>query len=130
MYVFENPNPAAIRTDDCTLRAFCIATGMEWDMVYWELCVLGNQMKTMPGDKAVYKAFLLRHGFRAKALPDTCPDCYTVREFCKDHPKGTYILACSTHVVTVKDGDYYDSWDSGEEVPVYVWKKEKNDDSI
>lgn len=27
-------------------------------------------------------------------------------------------------MVSVVDGDYYDAWDSGKEVPVYYWHKE------
>ena len=127
MYVFENPNPAANRTGDCTLRALCVATGQDWDTAYWELCVLGSQMKAMPDDKSVYKAYLMRHGFRAQSVPDTCPDCYTVRDFCRDHPEGTYILATGNHVVACIRGSYYDSFDSGDEAVVYVWSKEKED---
>jgi len=36
----------------------------------------------------------------------------------------THILALSGHVVCVMDGDYYDTWDSGGEVPLYYWRKE------
>jgi len=45
--------------------------------------------------------------------------------FAEEHPEGTYILSMpGRHVVTVVDGAYYDSWDSGEECPVYYWTKE------
>lgn len=37
---------------------------------------------------------------------------------------GTYILALSGHVVTVVDGDWYDTWDSGGEIPIYYWVRE------
>ena len=50
----------------------------------------------------------------------------TVEEFCRDHPQGTYILAIDGHVVCAVDGDYLDTWDSGEEVPMYYWEKESN----
>jgi hypothetical protein len=29
------------------------------------------------------------------------------------HPYGTYVLHIRGHVVTVKDGEYWDSWNSG-----------------
>ena len=45
-------------------------------------------------------------------------------DFAAEHPSGTYILALSGHVVCVMDGDYYDTWDSGGEVPLYYWRKE------
>jgi len=34
------------------------------------------------------------------------------------------ILATGTHVIAVGDGNYYDTWDSGQEVPIYYWRKE------
>lgn len=125
MYVFENPNGAANRTGDCTIRALCILTGQSWRAVFWQLVPLADEMYMMPNDKPVFKAFLLRHGFRAESLPDTCPDCYTVRDFCKDHPKGKYLLTNGSHAVAVIDGSYYDSFDSGDEVVVYAWHREE-----
>ena len=38
-------------------------------------------------------------------------------------PDGTYILAMATHVVAVVDGDWLDTWDSGDETPLYYWQK-------
>lgn len=126
MYIFENPNPAANRTEDCTLRALCILEGWDWLKGYWQLCAIGAQMYIMPNnDKAVVKSLLLRNGYRSHSLPDTCPDCYTVRDFCRDNPKGRYLLVTGNHAVAVIDGNYYDGWDSGDEIPVYVWHKEE-----
>ena len=31
------------------------------------------------------------------------------------------------HVLTVIDGAWWDSWDSGAECPIYYWYKEEND---
>mgnify|MGYP007038282472 FL=1 len=62
-------------------------------------------------------------GYTMKPIPDTCPDCYTVREFCKDHPMGTYVLGTGSHVVAVRDGNYFDTWNSGDEVPIIYWRK-------
>ena len=48
-------------------------------------------------------------------------------DFCNDHPKGAYILALSSHVVAVVDGCYYDTWDSGQEIPIYYWTKKEDE---
>ena len=60
-------------------------------------------------------------GFYRMAIPSKCPDCYTVDDFCRDHPYGTYVLGLGGHVATVIDGCLYDSWDSSREVPIYMW---------
>lgn len=72
---------------------------------------------------AVLAAHMKDKGYRQKALPDTCPSCYTVEQFCIDHPWGKYLVATGTHVVAVIDGEYYDSWDSGQEIPTYYFEE-------
>ena len=64
-----------------------------------------------------------QRGFYRKTIPNTCPACYTAEDFCIDNPRGTYVLGFGGHVATVVDGDLYDSWDSSQEIPVYVWSK-------
>lgn len=95
-----------------------------WEKTYAGLCVQGFESCDMPSANHVWGAYLRKRGFRRHALPDTCPDCYTVAEFCREHPHGLYVLAISGHVVCVCEGDYYDSWDSGSEIPSFYWEKE------
>ena len=73
----------------------------------------------------VWGNLLLRNGYTRHSLPNTCPDCYTISDFANEHKTGKYILATGSHVVGVVDGDYYDTWDSGEEVPMYYFEKEE-----
>lgn len=124
MYVFYNPNPAGKRIGDCVIRAICKLTGETWDDVYTEIVLQGYVMKDLPSANAVWAAALRRKGFVKKTIPNTCPACYTVRDFCMDNPEGEYILATGSHVIAVVDGKYYDAWDSGEEVPVYFFERE------
>lgn len=124
MWQEYNPNPAGARVGDCTVRAISKATGQSWEKTYAGLCVQGFESCDMPSANHVWGAYLRKHGFRRHALPDTCPDCYTVVEFCREHPHGLYVLAISGHVVCVCEGDYYDSWDSGSEIPSFFWAKE------
>lgn len=81
-------------------------------------------MHDMPTANRVWGGLLHRQGFERKNLPDTCPECYTVKDFCKDHPNGVYVLGTGTHVITIIDGDYLDAWDSGNEIPTYYWCKD------
>ena len=125
-YVEYNPNPVGRKVGDCAVRAVAKALNMGWEAAYIALTINGLQMGDLPNSNAVSGALLRQYGFYRKALPDTCPDCYTVADFCEDHPEGVYVLYCGEHVVTVDSGDYFDSWDSGNEIPQYVWyRKEK-----
>lgn len=122
MYIFTNPNPAGALIGDCAVRAIAIAINLTWDDAYARLVEYGFYMKNLPNADSVWGAFLKDHGFIRKAIPDTCPACYTVRNFCEDHPQGTYVLGTGSHVVAVVDGCYYDTWDSGDEVPIMYWR--------
>ena len=125
MYIQSNNNPDKALVGDCTVRAISKAIGKPWDDTYIFLAVQGFKMKDMPSSNRVWGEFLYANGFRRFIIPDSCPNCYTIKDFCNDHPKGKFIVATGTHVVCVVDGNYYDSWDSGEEVPIYYWRKEK-----
>ena len=127
MYVHANPNPDGIYVGDCVVRAIAIATNSTWDYVYVMLCLEGYIKKNFGDANDVWGSYLKRIGFRQILLPDNCPDCYSVRDFCYDYPYGTFILATGTHLVAVIDGDYYDAWDSGDEVPTSVWRREYYD---
>ena len=124
-YIPYNPNPSGNYVGDCVVRAISKVTGKEWDDTYVGLAVTGFTLKDMPTANHVWGTYLKNHGFKRVALPAACPDCYSVSEFCDDNPTGRFILATGSHVIAVSDGDYYDSWDSGDEVPVYFWVKEK-----
>lgn len=118
-----NVNPAGRNVGDCTVRAISKATKQEWEDTYSGIAVQGLMMYDMPSANSVWSAYLKSKGFERYMIPNTCPDCYTVKDFCKDHPKGTYVVALGTHVVAVEDGNYYDTWDSGEEIPIYYFEK-------
>lgn len=127
-YVYYNPNPYENHVGDCVIRAVTKATDSTWEETYIKIMVYGFMMGDMPSANRVWRQFLKEQGFKKYLIPDTCPDCYTVQDFCVDHPKGTYILGIdgrnSGHVVTVINGNYYDAWDSGKEIPDFYWRKE------
>lgn len=124
MWVKFNPNPEGNSVGDCVIRAICAATDQNWDSSYIGLVLLGLQMKDMPSSNRVWGEYFKQRDFRRFVIPDTCPHCYTISNFCDDHPNGMFVLATGTHVVTVIDGNYYDNWNSGSEIPVYYWRKE------
>ena len=122
MWIEYNVNPFNRRVGDCVIRAISKALNKSWESTYIELCVQGLMMADLPSSNAVWSAYLKHKGFRRYTV-ENCPDCYTVEDFCQDNPQGTYILAIDGHVVCVADGRYYDSWDSGKEIPIYYWTK-------
>lgn len=116
-----NPNPCGRSVGDCAIRATSIALGIGWEEAYMVLANAGLLMCDLPNSNSTISAVLRQHGFYRSAISNECPDCYTVTDFCSDHPVGTYVLGVSGHVVAIIDGDYYDSWDSGNEIPMFYF---------
>lgn len=81
----------------------------------------GFAMGDMPSSNSVWGAVLRQNGFKKQTIPNSCPDCYTFADFARDNPRGTFVLGTGTHVATVVDGNIYDSWDSSDEIPAFVW---------
>lgn len=124
-YTYYNPNPEGKSVSDCTVRALSKALGQTWEETYTGLALEGFARGDLPNADSVWGPYLKVHSFRRHLLPDDCPDCYTVADFARDNPDGVFVLSMpGHHVVTVVDGEYCDSWDSGREVPVYYWTKE------
>lgn len=123
MYIQFNPNPKGEFVGDCVIRAISKLLNMSWEETYIHLCVQGYKMGDMPSSNSVWSAYLQENGCSKEIIPNSCPNCYSVKDFCEDNPQGSFLLATGSHVVTVIDGNYYDSWDSGKEVPVFLFRK-------
>ena len=129
-YRYLNANPNGLTVGDCVIRAISLATGIPWMYVHEELCDLSRTMYDMPSSNRVWKRYLETLGFREHQMENTCPDCFTVDKFTRLNPYGIYILSTceiskaqnifvtGSHVVAVMEGDYYDTWDSGLDIPL------------
>ena len=125
MYQHYQPNPRNLKTDDCIIRALTKALGVDWDTASVYAIVQQIRDSDMYFKNYVWGNLLLRNGFTKHHIPDTCPDCFTVEDFAKEHPQGLYILGTGEHAVAVVDGDWYDTFDSGAMIPIVYYEKER-----
>lgn len=126
MWIMYNPNPTGRSVGDCSIRAVSKALDVDWETAYVMVCANGFGMGDMPSSDSVWGAVLRQNGFYRQSIPDSCPNCYTVEDFCRDNPKGVFVVGFGGHVATVKDGNLYDSWDSSNEIPVYTWYRKES----
>lgn len=124
MYIYTNPNPNNTLVGDCTVRAIALLLDQDWQDIYIGLCLKGYELFDMPNSNIVWGTYLEERGYQRIPISNTCPFCYTVNDFCLDHPNGIYLLATGTHVVTCIDGNIHDTWDSSNELPIYYWEKQ------
>ena len=125
MWIKYNPNPVGNRVEDCVQRAISAALDISWDDASDIVHQFAKSMGLPEHNDAVWGAILRKNGFYRKVIPNSCPDCYTVKDFCIDHPRGIYVLKVSNHVVTIIDGNVYDSWNSLMEIPQYYWYRKE-----
>ena len=123
-FVFYNPNPKNQRVGDCAVRAVSKALGIDWSDAYIDLCSEGLALRDMPSANYVWGTYLKKFGFEEHMISSICPDCVTVAQFANRNRQGKYVLATQNHVVCVVNGDYFDTWDSGNEIVLYFYKKE------
>lgn len=121
MWIKLNANPRKKRVGDCVIRAIAIATNQSWLDVYDDLFLYGREEYDMMSSNDVWGLMLYDMGFEPFVLPDACPECVTVREFARMFPVGRYIVGTGDHAVAVIDGNWIDTFDSGELVPSYFF---------
>lgn len=124
-YIYFNSNPKGNKVGDCAVRAVSKAIGKDWEDAYIGLCSDGLLYGDMPSSNYVWGMYLRKFGFTQKIIPSICPQCISVSRFADEHPVGRYVLACQSHVVTVIDGNYFDTWDSGDEIVLYFYEQEE-----
>ena len=121
-YIRLNENPHGILVDDCVIRAISTATGQDWDKIYIDLMLEGFEHKNWGNFNAIWWNYLQNKGYKREIIPNTCPLCYTLKDFVKDHPHGVYIVGDGSHAVAVVDGYYIDTFDSGNISVLYYFR--------
>lgn len=124
-WVQYDPNPVQSNNGvgDCAVRAIAKALNLTWEQAYSRLALNGYLMGDMPNSDIVWGSVLRKENFVKEVLPNTCPDCYTVKDFCTDHPRGTFVVKSENHVATIINGNLFDSWNSELKIPIYYWTK-------
>ena len=84
----------------------------------------GLLIYSLPNNNDTWDLYLRNNGFSRHVIPNTCPDCYTVIDFCRDHPYGTFVLGTGSHAIAVINGVIGDAYNSGNEIPIVYYKKE------
>ena len=122
MWIRCNVNPAKNHTGDCVIRACVVALHKTWVQVSDEIYSLSREHFLSMSDDHLWGRYLYEQGFVPFLLPEKCPSCITIKRFCVMYPRGVYIIGTGSHAVAVIDGNYYDSWDSGNEIPSFFWR--------
>lgn len=122
MWIKANPNPKHKEVPDCVIRAISIALNQNWYETSDGIYAIARQECSVTCHDDIWGRYLYMRGFEPFLIPSVCPKCVTIDEFTKMYPYGTYIIGTGSHAVAVIDGNYYDSWDSGNQIPSFFWR--------
>ena len=127
-YKYYQPNKKDLkdRQGDCVVRALTKVMNKTWLEVFNELIPYAIEIQCMPNSKTCYESYLKDNGFEYHGISNRKGSKRpTVESFTKEHKTGTSFLNVANHVVSVVDGIYYDTWDSGQCCLYGYYEKEK-----
>ena len=125
MFINKNLNPKGYKTDDCTVRALASATGIGWDKAFIDIANQAFQMKLGPTDIKVFEKIITRYGFKAVSCKaEKGKSRPKVKDIALQYRGSIAVARVAHHVVTCIDGNYIDTWDSGEAAVYKLWVKE------
>lgn len=135
-WVYINMNKRDKRVGDCVARSLSLAYNMDYDDTKKELLALKKELnygtwKYSP----VWKTFMQNHegdGRQDQLNPPTSDT--TVAELADKNSNGTLVVLCKdpdpksgkTHLVTIIDGNIYDTWNSSDWIVKNYWKVTTN----
>ena len=129
MYKYFQPNKLDLKDEygDCTIRALSKALNLSWIETF-DMCRPYERKYQCPIScmpLKIYKEVFISLGFKYQGISNKRGSQRpTVKSFAETHKVGTYILSVANHFVTVVDGIYYDTWDSGNKSLYGYYEKE------
>ena len=120
LYKYYQPNEKdhADEFGDCQIRALAKAMDCSWLEAFDKanaICREEQDSLIFDCPVDIRKRMLDKLGFDYHGISNKRGTKRpTVKSFAREHKTGTYICAVAHHEVTVVDGYYYDTWDSGD----------------
>lgn len=126
LFQYFQPNPKDLkdRYGDCAVRALCAIENMDWLSCYDKMWELSREVYCPFNSKVGFEHIVKSLGYKYTGITnkkDTKRP--TVEEFAKEHKTGKYILVVANHYVAVKEGMYWDTWNSGNKSLYGYWEK-------
>lgn len=126
-YKYFQPNEKDLsdKYGDCVIRSLCKALDKEWLEIFDDIQPLSREYQIPFNCKPCYEKYLAQKGFVYHGISNAKGSKRpTVNSFAKEHKAGVYVLRVASHLVTVKDGYFYDTWDCGNKCLYGYWVKE------
>ena len=111
MFKLHNENPSGANIGDCYIRAIATAYGLDYNTVKHGLIKNSKEIGVGSAYFENIISYLKKEGLHANLYQMN--KTISVKKCCDTFNKGNYIFFTYNHMVAVKDGNYYDTYDSG-----------------
>lgn len=134
-WMYYNPHPKHKYTRDCVKRSICAVTGEDYMDVQRELNRIRHRLADEHPEwpesyyesfrcKRVHDQYAIDHGWTLRRFTDEGvydASVMNAGRFCKEHPKGKYILHQYRHWVACIDGQIWDWSNVADEAVDHYW---------
>ncbi len=127
MYKYFQPNDKDLKDKygDCAVRAICVVEDIDWLTAYDIMYKYSREVQCPMNCKHGFEEIMRQLGYTYVGVSNKKgAKRPTVAQISKKLDKGQRAVAVvSNHYVGVKDGNYYDIWDSGYKSLYGYWVK-------
>lgn len=127
-YEYGNPNPKGLHTSDCTIRCISIAAGLPWETAYDILAIAGKETCTVMDSKESIRKVLKDLNFERIPIKNSKGTKKPCMKVLKNELQDKIAIGqVMHHIMCMKDGKVWDTWDSsGKSLQTY-WIYRGND---
>lgn len=126
IYREYNANPKKRKTSDCVIRALTVALNKKYEIVARDLFNISHELVTTQTATETYTHYLDKYYTLDKIyvmhLVNGKRKRLTVRDICQKFKKGTFVVTVANHLVAVKDGQFYDTFDCSNKSAYKIWR--------
>jgi len=110
-FIKFNAHPKGLNVNDCVVRAVSTTLNKDYMETRKELNRAKRELGYSDYKKTKFLYEYLKDYERIKFKGISGMPRIKVKDFMRNHPKGTYILKVRHHVTSCIDGDILDTWD-------------------
>lgn len=114
MFKYYNANPLGRNVNDCTVRAFALATDQSWEEAY-DMLANSAKKECITFSEMDFINEFLKKNYCMYKLPR---GVYQLQDFLDLKLKGRWLITMPNHITCVIDGVCYDTFDPSEK---FVW---------
>jgi hypothetical protein len=116
MYKYYNANPRDLLIDDCVIRSISVAEGISWNECQRKLSDLANEEAMLLNDVEFVENYL------DERYPRKCIKNMTIGEFCRNCPRGHFVVTTRGHITAIIDNVIVDTFDCSNRTMWCCWQ--------